>query len=145
MGGLFSQLVWGGLLVGLCAAIQIVIVASALFGLEERTRSHARGDRFSWMMIVLALAFLAVVTAHTIQAWLWAVALVWAGALTSFAEAIYFAIASYTTLGYGDIILGEEFRVFAAMSAVSGLLNFGLSTAFLLNVITEVRGRRQRR
>lgn len=141
---LFTQLVWGTVLVGLCAAIQIVIVAGALSWLEERTRAHAFGHRFGWMVLVLTLAFLAVIIAHTVQAWMWAAALVWAGALPDIAVAIYFAIASYTTLGYGDIIMGEEHRVFASMSAVSGLLNFGLSTAFLLNVINEVRGRRRR-
>ena len=145
MAELLNQLFWGGFLVGACAAIQIGIVAGALFALEERTRSHAKAGRLSWTVVVLALAFFAVVVAHTIQAWLWAAALVWAGALPTIAEAIYFAIASYTTLGYGDIILGEDHRVFVSMSAISGLLNFGLSTAFLLNVIQEVRGRRRRK
>ena len=47
------------------------------------------------------------------------------------AEAIYFAIATYTTVGYGDITVGSEFRIFAVMAAATGLLSFGLSTAYL--------------
>ncbi len=60
------------------------------------------------------------------------------GALPGFAEAIYFAIVTYTTLGYGDIVLDANFRVFAALSSVTGLLNFGLSTAFLVGILSRL-------
>jgi hypothetical protein len=53
-------------------------------------------------------------------------------------EAIYFALSTYTTLGYGDVILGREHRTFAAMAAVTGLLNIGLSTAFLVGMFSKM-------
>ena len=58
-----------------------------------------------------------------------------AGTLPDLADAIYFSLVTYTTLGYGDIVVGSGFRVFAAMAAVTGLLNFGISTAFLVGLI----------
>ena len=50
-------------------------------------------------------------------------------------EALYFALASFTTLGYGDVLLGEHTRIFGAFSAVTGMLTFGVSTAFLVGLI----------
>lgn len=53
-------------------------------------------------------------------------------AIASLEDAIYFALVTSTTLGYGDITLGSRWRLFGAMAAVNGLLTFGLSTAFLI-------------
>ena len=82
---------------------------------------------------------------HTIQVWLWAVAFVWGGALPTLSDAVYFSIVTYTTLGYGDITIGPESRIFGAMSAVTGLLNFGLSTAFLVETARSPKPGRTRK
>ena len=55
------------------------------------------------------------------------------GALSDPGEAICFSPVTYTTLGYGDIVVGSGFRIFAAMEAVTGL-NFGISTALLVGL-----------
>ena len=60
------------------------------------------------------------------------------GALPNLSDALYFSIVTYTTLGYGDIIVGQEFRIFAAMAALTGLLNLGLSTAFLVGLFGRI-------
>ena len=54
----------------------------------------------------------------------------------SFADAIYFSTVTYTTLGYGDIILSHKWQVTSSLQAVSGIILFGWSTAFLVNVRT---------
>ncbi len=43
-------------------------------------------------------------------------------------------------IGYGDITLGHIWRLFGAMAAVNGLLTFGLSTAFLIEVFASSYG-----
>ena len=78
------------------------------------------------------MGFAAVVPAHTVQVRIRAGAFVMTGALSDPGEAICFSPVTYTTLGYGDIVVGSGFRIFAAMEAVTGLLNFGISTAFLV-------------
>ena len=69
------------------------------------------------------------------QVWIWALALLLLGAFQTIELSVYFALASFTTLGYGDITLGEDIRVFGAFSAVTGMLTFGVSTAFLVGLI----------
>ncbi|MDA8747876.1 ion channel [Litoreibacter sp.] len=87
------------------------------------------------MPILTLVGFGLIVFAHTLQVWLWAAWFLKSGALPDIEAALYFALVSYTTLGYGDIILGEDIRIFAAFSAVTGMLTFGLSTAFLVGLI----------
>ncbi len=50
----------------------------------------------------------------------------------------YFATVTYTTLGYGDIVLDEGARIVATFGAITGLLTFGISTAFIIGVLSRV-------
>jgi hypothetical protein len=75
---------------------------------------------------------------HTVQVWIWAVVWVLGDVLPDWNSALYFSLVTFTTLGYGDIVLGEGLRIFGAFAAVTGLLAFGLSTAFLVALMTRV-------
>jgi hypothetical protein len=46
--------------------------------------------------------------------------------------------ASITTLGYGDILLKYPWRHLGTLIAVSGVLMFGCSTAFLFVILQSV-------
>jgi len=70
--------------------------------------------------------------------WIWSSGFVLSGALPDWNTAVYFSLVTYTTLGYGDVILGPAMRIFAAFSAVTGLLGFGISTAFLVGAIGHI-------
>ncbi|MEM7366701.1 MAG: potassium channel family protein, partial [Pseudomonadota bacterium] len=95
-----------------------------------------------WILLVLTGSGL-VLVGHTAQIWLWSGAILYMSALKSFSDAMYFSLVTTTTLGYGDITLGPEHRIFGAMGAVSGLMTFGLSTAFLINLVSAVLGQPQ--
>jgi len=58
--------------------------------------------------------------------------------LPDFSDALYFLLITYTTVGYGDVTVGPDYTLYAAMAAVTGLLNFGLSTAFLVGLFTRL-------
>ena len=51
---------------------------------------------------------------------------------------IYWAIVTMTTLGYGDLTLGEEWRMLAAYQAASGIIVFGWTTAIIVAVIQRM-------
>ncbi len=88
--------------------------------------------------VYLTVSIAVVILAHTIQVWTWAFSFVALGAIDEFGRAIYFSLVTYTTVGYGDVTVGPKFRVFGAMASVTGLLNFGLSTAFLVGLFTRM-------
>ena len=90
------------------------------------------------MIGFVLLTVLVLVLAHTIQVWGWAVVFLWITDLSGLPTSFYFATVTYTTLGYGDIVLGPDARIVATLCAVTGLLTFGISTAFLIGVLSRV-------
>ncbi len=67
--------------------------------------------------------------------------LLWAGtyhllnALQSFEEAVYFSMVTFTTLGYGEIVLDERWRLLSSFEAVNGIIMFGWTTAIILAAV----------
>ena len=85
-------------------------------------------------IVIMVVVVLGLFLAHTIEAWVWAGFYYLSGELGSMSEAIYFSTVTYTTLGYGDIVLSPKWHIISALQAVSGIILFGWSTAFLVNV-----------
>jgi voltage-gated potassium channel Kch len=88
------------------------------------------------MIAVIAIWILAVVTAGV---WLWAAAFLLIGVFPTLEEAVYFSTVTFTTLGFGDVLLPKEWRLLAGMAAANGLLNFGLLTALMVEALRHVR------
>lgn len=61
--------------------------------------------------------------------------------LTTFEEAIYFSLITFTTVGYGDITLGSHWRIMSGFEAMSGIILFGWSTAMLFTVVQKILGK----
>jgi voltage-gated potassium channel len=87
---------------------------------------------------VLMVQFTAViVTLHLFQVLLWAGFYRW-NCFPSWESAFYFSAASYSTVGYGDIILPQMWRSLGPVESVTGVLMCGLSAAFLFAVVTRL-------
>ena len=88
---------------------------------------------------MIAVAALWVMVQLTAGVWLWA-GVFWALDLFDTLEtAVYFALVSYTTLGFGDILLPQEWRLLAGLASANGLVSMGLLTAFLVELVRQVR------
>ncbi|MEM9422061.1 MAG: potassium channel family protein, partial [Pseudomonadota bacterium] len=59
----------------------------------------------------------------------------------TFEEALYFALTTYTTLGFGDIVPTQDWRLLTGASSANGLLLFGLSAAVLVDATERLRQR----
>ncbi len=87
---------------------------------------------------ILAAAIGILLVAHTAEIWLWAFSFAILGEFEQFSTSFYFATVTYTTLGYGDVVLNENARIFASFGAITGLFTFGISTAFLIGLLGRV-------
>jgi hypothetical protein len=59
-----------------------------------------------------------------------------------FESSLYFSFTSYTTLGYGDMLLPRRWRLLGTVEGLCGLLMCGVSTAFffaVMNAIFQIR------
>jgi hypothetical protein len=88
--------------------------------------------------ILLLVIFFTLVLAHVTEAVVWGLFLRFTRLLPSITDGIYFTAVSITTLGYGDILLKFPWRHLGTLIAITGVLMFGCSTAFLFVIMQEV-------
>jgi hypothetical protein len=133
------QILLGSVFLCVCGVWHIYALSELIGRLEAKYGDAERRQRRSFWVTVTV--FLAIVGAHTVQLYVWALAFWLTGALATFPESIYFSLVTYAALGYGDIVLGEHFRIFGAMESVTGLLMFGITTAFLVGYFSQASQR----
>ena len=113
-----------------------------VFLLRLLTRHSHRVAHMSEVMRQISLlifAVLGIVALHTAEIWSYALVYLTLGAITEFEPALYFSTVSFTTLGYGDIVLGPDWRIMSAIEGANGLILFGWSTAFLISMMSKMR------
>jgi hypothetical protein len=75
---------------------------------------------------------------HLAQILVWAFFYAWRGAMPDLTTAAYFSAVTYTTTGYGDLVLPEEWRLVGGVEALTGILMCGLSTGLFFAVFTKI-------
>jgi hypothetical protein len=136
---MIGNLALATLMVGLTVIIHFVGLLGLMWVLRtrgHRFRAHesAIGQGAAIVFVVLGL-----VVILTIEIWLYGVVYLTLGALPDFESALYFSTTSFTTIGYGDVVLDKSWRLFGAVEGANGLLLFGWSTAFLIAVTARMR------
>lgn len=109
----------------------------------KRAGSELAQSNRSWLTMVPLLGSTAVVLLllHITEVTLWATTFCFLPGLTeinSFEEAVYFSTVTFTTLGYGDIVIEGPWRLLAAIEAMCGILIFGWSTALLFAIVQKI-------
>ena len=95
-----------------------------------------RRTKLMLAVMCMSLWSLATITAGV---WLWATTFYHLHAFPTLEESIYFTLVSFTTLGYGDVLLPKGLRVLGALAALNGILNIGVLTAVMIDSIRVLR------
>lgn len=61
----------------------------------------------------------------------------WQGCLPDAHDALYFSAVTYTTVGYGNIVLPRLWRIFAPIEALTGILMWGISTGLFVAIVSR--------
>lgn len=133
-----TQLFLGCLLICVTVAVHAVILDYLFRALDHVATYTHRFTRKSWKMIVLIFTVLVVFAAHIIQIWIWALFYLQINAWQTLEEALYFSTSTFTTVGYGDLILGERWRLISSFQSANGFILFGWSTAFIFEVMSKL-------
>jgi hypothetical protein len=75
---------------------------------------------------------------HLVEIASWATMYVHSGAIGDAQTAAYFSAVTYTTVGYGDIVLPIEWRLDAGVEALTGILMCGWSTGFFFAIVNRL-------
>jgi len=98
--------------------------------------------RSSRLLIAVMIATVSVLmAAHVSEVIVWSLAYAIVDVAPGDTDLLYFAFVNYTTLGYGDVVPVERWRLLGPMAAMNGVLLFGWSTAVIFEVLRRAMGR----
>ena len=114
--------------IGMAALIQFVRarIERGIKGLSA-LRSSILMVRFTTAMIIL----------HVLEILLWAGFYRW-HCFPSWEPSIYFSATSYSTVGYGDVVLPQVWRMLGPVEGIAGVLMSGLSVSLLFVIATRL-------
>jgi len=126
------------ILVSLCAVIHIVgLAVLAAWLIRHPLKSQERFSITRYSMH-LTLVFAIITLLHLMETLIWAAFYYRWGLVGGFEASWYFSLGSYTTIGYGDVVLPAGWRILGALEGINGVLVCGLSTAFLFAIVSEM-------
>ena len=133
---MITKLLIAGLLMALCVTVHAIGVTGAFRWIH---RSPVLADpRFwppTWLLIRIAGWLILL---HLIEISLWALLYAWRQAMPDLHAAFYFSAVTYTTTGYGDLVLPEAWRLVGGIEALTGILMCGWSTGFFFAVVNRM-------
>lgn len=90
-------------------------------------------------LTLLLTAAIGILAIHTIEIWTYAWLFDGLGCFNGLEDALYFSTVTYASIGYGDLLLPHEWRLVGAIEGAVGVIMLGLSTAFLVSLLTRLR------
>ena len=118
----------------MCVGIHASGIASALLWLRRRANAPYRFWPWAWLFVGIAGWIILI---HLIEISVWALFFFWQQAMPDLPSALYFSAVTYTTTGYGDLLLPKEWQLVGAVEALTGILMCGWSTGFFFAVVTR--------
>ena len=134
-----AQLTIGALVISGTTVIVVLFIAFAERVLTRLDGWLERPPFFLRSVVVLVAVTLWLVAAMSLGVWLWATAFLAVGVFDTLEPAVYFSVVAFTTLGFGDVLVAEDWRLLSGISAANGLLIFGICTAFQVEVLRRLR------
>lgn len=136
---LLQNLVLGAGMVCLTVAVHFIGLVALTWLLRRGGHRFHAHESLAGQGSLIVFVVLGIVAIHTVEIWLYAVTFLGIGALDDFEAALYFSTVSFSSIGYGDIILEKSWRLISAIEGVNGLILIAWSTAFLFSVTTRLR------
>ena len=84
--------------------------------------------RVAWRLVLL----------HLVEIVVWGLFYWWQKCLPDAESSFYFSAVTYTTVGYGDLVLPQEWRLVGAVEGLTGILMCGLSTGLFFAVVSKL-------
>ncbi len=131
-------LILGSLMVVGNMIIQIFVLLLMIRMLMRRVAEIPEHGSVLFQSRSLGALVLVLFLGHVMQFATWAALFFYLGEFTDFATAFYHSTVNFTSLGYGDIVMSERWRLLGGLEAANGVLMFGLSAGALLSMMNRM-------
>lgn len=135
---MIEQILIGSGLIVATVIVESVFIAVAVKGLNTYGSLVENLGTVMRTASVLSILTLWLLAGISLSLWMWAILFLGLGEFDSLTNALYFACVSATTLGYGDSLLSENWKLLSGFIAANGLVLFSLNTAFLFEVLRRI-------
>jgi hypothetical protein len=128
-------------------AVCVIIHVSGLMMLADQLTKRVRTEGKNNLVREigsLTLVFGVVVILHMLETAVWAVFSFGRQLFPNFETSLYFSLTTYTAIGFGDVVLPNNWRLLGGVEGISGLVLCGLSTAFLFLIVTTYQQNRHK-
>jgi voltage-gated potassium channel len=145
---MLRPIITGGVLAVLSAVIHAVGLLGLLYWQTRQWPKIEADFRPRRNLPVFLLLFGVILGLHLAEICLWAGFYYWRGGLADLETCLYFSATTYSTLGFGDIVLPRPWRLVGVLESLTGVLLLGWSAAFFFTIIHrffEIRIRRWQR
>jgi hypothetical protein len=118
-----------------------VVVYMVRYLLKIMSHEDRNPEGFGFDTYVISMVLLMLFFGHLVQIAIWAGLFMYLDEFTDFMTAFYHSAVNFASLGYGDIVMTEKWRLLGALEASNGVLMFGLSAGTLLAVMSNLYAR----
>ncbi|KJK13272.1 transporter [Burkholderiaceae bacterium 16] len=122
----------------LCLLLQGCVVAVCLRRYTRFRHSHMGHESLWTDILLLSLVMVLTLFANFMQMAIWAALFMILGEFSNFGTALYHSGVNFATLGYGDIVMSEQWRLLGPIEAANGILMFGVSTSVMTAAVLDV-------
>jgi hypothetical protein len=134
-----TVLAFGLLAMSACLALQAVASVLAARYFAQAAKPPLNPIYKPWRTIFMQFSILMTVLmlGNIAQIAFWALLYRALGAFEDFETAAYFSGVTFTSLGYGDVVLSGRMRLLAPLEAANGLMMFGITTALFIAAVQQ--------
>jgi hypothetical protein len=141
---MLMNLLLGCITVFISMGVQVFVVVHMLrYLIRIMSQDDRNTEGFGFDTYAISVVLLILFAGHLVQVAIWAALFMSLGEFSDFLTAYYHSTVNFASLGYGDIVMSEKWRLLGALEASNGVLMFGLSAGTLLSVMTNLFARRK--
>ena len=133
---MLSKLLIAWFLTALCVIVHAMGMTLLLRWVNRAVERIGARFWFSTWMLVRTAGW--IILLHLVEIAIWAFFYTWKHGMPDLQSAFYFSAVTYTTTGYGDLLLPNEWRLVGGIEPLTGILMCGWSAAFFFAVVSRM-------
>jgi hypothetical protein len=132
------------LLIGLptmlvCLTLQAVFTFwSVRYYMGQTSQMPKRGSGLIAHTRPLLIAMVILILGNLLQIVIWGVLFVLLGEFGELYESIYHSAVNFSSLGYGDVVMSQRWKLLGPLEAGNGVLMFAMTSAALMTMLQQL-------